>query len=384
MLHRTTAVVIGRFQLPHRAHLRLIQAALDTADQVVIVIGSAWRSRNPKNPFVFEERRAMLLSMLSPAQRARVRFTGVRDVYDEARWVAMVRARVQAFCAPGEPVTLVGHRKDASSDYLRRFPGWACTDAGSVPDLDSTALRAMLFGSNQPLADRLEDLARHVHEGVLQYLSAWAAASGCFSERADEHRANAAYQRKYPGPVYQTGDAIVEAAGHFLLIERGGALGHGTVAFPGGHQEPGESGLDTALRELDEETTLGVPRAVLQAALVGTRSFGDPGRSPRGRIVTTACHFRLTGLTAATLPVVYGRDDAKNKPALWVTRDGLEALMHRFFDDHDALAEFAAGPLQPLVERQALASAGEGAPGAPLHAPHGPQSRVPNSDLGEP
>ncbi|WP_326542214.1 adenylyltransferase/cytidyltransferase family protein [Pseudorhodoferax sp.] len=373
MLHRTTAAVIGRFQLPHLAHLRLLQAALGLADQVVIVIGSAWRSRNPKNPFVFEERRAMLLAMLTPAQRARVHVVGVRDVHDAARWVAMVRARVQAFCAPGEPVTLVGHRKDASSGYLRYFAGWAGVDAGSVPDLDSTALRALLFGSGRPLEDRLQELAPHVHGAVLQYLAGWAVQSGHFAERVDEHRANAAYQRRYPGPLYRTGDAIVEAAGHFLVIERGGALGRGTCAFPGGHQEAGESGLETALRELDEETTLGVPRERLLAALVGTRTFDAPDRSPRGRIVTTACHFRLAGFTPATLPAVHGRDDAKNQPALWLDQGGLEAVMHRFFDDHDALAEFAAGPLQPLVERQAMAAA----------AAHGPQSRVPTRP-GEP
>lgn len=352
---RTTAAVIGRFQLPHLAHLRLIQAAFDLADQVVIVIGSAWRSRNPKNPFVWEERRDMLLGMLTADQRSRVRFTGVRDVYDDARWVQMVRERVERFCAPGEPVTLVGFAKDHTSYYLQRFPEWAYVDAGSVVTADSTALRALYFGAHGRAAGEvLAEMAPVVHESVREYLAGWPQ-MGHYEARAAEHMANEAYKVTYPGPVYETGDAIIEAAGHFLLIERGGKLGNGTYAFPGGHQDPGESGLDTAVRELAEETTLGVSREQLLASLVGTRRFDAPGRSPRGQIETTACHFRLEGFTPGTLPLVHGRDDAKSKPALWVDRKGLEALIHLLFDDHDCIAEFAAGPLQPLVELQALA-----------------------------
>lgn len=355
---RTNAVVIGRFQLPHLAHLRLIQAAFDLADQVVIVIGSAWRSRNPKNPFLWEERRDMLLGMLTSEQQRRVRFAGVRDVNDDARWVGLVRERVASFCKSDAPITLVGYQKDASSHYLRRFPGWSYVDAGSVATLDSTALRALYFGGTERSTEEvLDDMASVVHERVRAYLAAWAR-SPAFQHRVAEHRANEAYKVKYPGPVYQTGDAIIEAAGHFLLIERGGELGNGTYAFPGGHQEPGESGLDTAVRELAEETTLGVSHKALLDALVGTRRFDAPGRSPRGKIETTACHFRLDGYTRDTLPVVYGRDDAKAKPALWVDRAGLEALMHNMFDDHDCIAEFAAGPLHPLVERHARAMGG--------------------------
>lgn len=353
---RSTAVVIGRFQLPHLAHLHLIQSAFDVAGQVVIVIGSAWRSRNPKNPFVFEERRDMILSMLTAEQRTRVRFAGVRDVNDDARWVDMVRERVARCCAPDEAITLVGHNKDASSYYLQRFPGWAYADGGSVLAVDSTALREMWFGGGYSVEASLDALAPYTHDGVRQYLQGWSASSGRFEGRVAEHRANEAYKLKYPGPVYQTGDAIIEAADHYLLIERGGALGLGTYAFPGGHQDPGETGLDTAVRELAEETTLGLSSEQLVAALVGTRKFDAPGRSPRGRIETTACHFKLDDFTRETLPVVYGRDDAKAKPALWVDRAGLERCMSAMFDDHDLLAEMAAGHLQPQAEREAMAA----------------------------
>lgn len=44
------SAVIGRWQLPHLAHHDLIQKAFETAERVVIVIGSAFRSLTPRNP----------------------------------------------------------------------------------------------------------------------------------------------------------------------------------------------------------------------------------------------------------------------------------------------------------------------------------------------
>ena len=46
-----TAIYIGRFEPVHSGHMALLQRALDSAPQVIVVIGSAWQARSPKNPF---------------------------------------------------------------------------------------------------------------------------------------------------------------------------------------------------------------------------------------------------------------------------------------------------------------------------------------------
>ncbi len=79
------AVVIGRWQLPHLGHKPLLDAALATGRQVVVVIGSSFRARNATTPFTWEERKAMLSSMLSDEQLARVSFVPVRDYFDDER-----------------------------------------------------------------------------------------------------------------------------------------------------------------------------------------------------------------------------------------------------------------------------------------------------------
>ena len=59
-----TAVVIGRFEPAHNAHIRLIKEARSRAHQVIVIIGSSFLPRTYKNPFTFAERKAMLESSL--------------------------------------------------------------------------------------------------------------------------------------------------------------------------------------------------------------------------------------------------------------------------------------------------------------------------------
>lgn len=352
------AACIFRGEPPHMMHLHVVLEALKVAERVVIVLGSSWRSRNPKNPFVFRERAEMILRMLTLEQCDRVTFVGVRDVYDDARWVAMVRAKVEAFATPGLPVALVGFEKDATSYYLQRFPAWQFIDAGSHMAVNSTELRAMLFGGTA-IGHALTAMKASTHPAVLAYLAEWARTAE-YARRCAEHQANEGYRVKYPEERYYTGDAIIEAAGHFLMIERDGALGKDTHAWTGGHQEGDESGLDIALRENGKEVTAPWTVDDLRSALVAQHVFDAPGRSPRGRIITTACHFKLPGYTKETLPVMYGRDDAKPKRANWFTRQEFADIMHDCFDDHDVIGEHFMGPLTPTVEgieEQLVASA---------------------------
>lgn len=69
-----------------------------------------------------------------------------------------------------------------------------------------------------------------------------------------------------------------------LLVERGKAPYLGQLALPGGHLRGKETLDDAALRELKEET--GVEGAHLH--LEQLRTYSDPERDPRGRVITTA------------------------------------------------------------------------------------------------
>ena len=114
-------VLIGRFQPFHDAHLGLVRRALERSRRVLVVIGSAGAARRPDTaPFTAEERQAMIEACLDEGERARVRFSAVRDLADDTLWNAMVeeeaRAALQVDGADAAArVALFGCLKDSSS-----------------------------------------------------------------------------------------------------------------------------------------------------------------------------------------------------------------------------------------------------------------------------
>lgn len=71
---------------------------------------------------------------------------------------------------------------------------------------------------------------------------------------------------------------------HVLVIQRKYDPFAGAWALPGGHVDPGESAVDAAVRELEEETGIEVDAA----DLLHLGCWDAPGRDPRGRYATDA------------------------------------------------------------------------------------------------
>jgi len=60
----TTGIFIGRFQPFHKGHLATVKFALGKVDELVIVVGSAQKSHEPRNPFTAGERIRMIKETL--------------------------------------------------------------------------------------------------------------------------------------------------------------------------------------------------------------------------------------------------------------------------------------------------------------------------------
>jgi len=87
----------------------------------------------------------------------------------------------------------------------------------------------------------------------------------------------------YPHPAL-TADVVLFAIGEgalwVLLIQRDKPPFEGDWAFPGGFVNVGEAPRDAAHRELEEETH------IQDVVLEQLRTFGNPGRDPRGHVVS--------------------------------------------------------------------------------------------------
>lgn len=349
-----TAVLIGRFQPVHSGHLALLHAALAQARQVVVVVGSAFQARTPKNPFTWPERAALLRACLPEDVQARLHVLPMRDFYDEPRWAQAVQAAVHTVAAAqtAQPrIALVGHFKDASSNYLEAFPEWPLIRLERQGQIDATAVRDAWLGTpstatatqrNAALAPFAAQLPAPVHQWLHDF-----AQSTHYPALQHEWRTLRAYRQAwatapYP-PVFVTVDAVLRCQGQVLLVRRAHAPGAGLWALPGGFLEPHDTLWQSCLRELAEETHLALSEASLAAALRQVRVFDHPQRSQRGRTITHVHYFDLDG---PSLPAVRGGDDAAH--ASWVPWNHLPALEEAFFEDHFHILSLAPPGAQCL------------------------------------
>lgn len=142
------------------------------------------------------------------------------------------------------------------------------------------------------------------------------------------------YTYDYPRPAVTTDCVIFGYDGKelkVLLIERGIEPFKGCWAFPGGFLNMDEDALAGARRELKEETGLE------DAFIEQFHTFSEPGRDPRGRVITIA-HYALVKIQE-----VEGGDDAAQ--ARWFPIEEVPPLAF----DHDRILRMAMSRLKERI-----------------------------------
>ena len=353
-------VFIGRFQPFHDGHKRVVDRALTMSKKVLILIGSANVARSIRNPWTFEERKEMIqLSYLQEHALSdmgkRIAISPLNDImYNDDQWIAQVQhyatqevlhnlegntRNVHNHGLQDAKIGLIGCQKDHTSYYLKLFPTWADESVEFLDPINATDLRNLYFGfGGAQSADIhtqipksvqywLEDFKNHEHE--------------VYDDLLREHEFVTGYKQsvaKYPR-IEHTVDSVVVQSGHILLIRRRAAPGKGKWALPGGFVNIDEKLLDAAIRELREETKLKVPEPVIRGSIVKDKTYDEPTRSDRARIITQAFLIRLPNQT--NLPPVRGADDADK--AKWVPLADLDPKM--LFEDHYFIIQDMIGEL---------------------------------------
>lgn len=347
---RDALVFIGRFQPFHNGHKAVIEAALEKAEQVVVVVGSSFAARNIRNPFTFEERKAMIEACFTEPQHltyegaqgrtkaSRIKVVPVSDYpYDDNKWVNAIQKIVDETVPLAKDVGLIGHSKDSTSYYLEIFPRWRNhVEVGDVDGINATDIRKMLFGDTilekRDIQNFIEKvMPTQAWQSMDRAVVLGGADGKYWNVLAKEYKMVKKYKEAWKSapfpPTFMTVDAVVVQSGHLLLVKRGDMPGKGLWALPGGFLNQDETMLDGAIRELKEETRIKVPVPVLKGSIKSTKTFDAPNRSSRGRTITQAFFIDLG---FGDLPKVKGSDDAEE--AFWVPFN--QVKQEKLFEDH--------------------------------------------------
>lgn len=279
------AVVIGRFQPIHYGHQYNIDKALSVAENVLILVGSAYNSRSIKNPFTFEERKQMIEELYN---QDNVYIEPIGDfLYEENQWITEVQDIVSNYAK--NDIAIIGHYYNESSYYLNMFPNWNFIDTGEWPSSIETT-----FLNNFTDLYIDEDMERLV--GLLPY-------SSCkfleYFKNLDEYKF--LENEKYLGIINSLTElaisvhAVVIQSGHILLLKREMHPGKDLWTLPGTFLDINNNQTlkDTIITELREKNKLKVPVPVLNGSIIKSKLFDSPDRGLFNRYISQVFYIQL-------------------------------------------------------------------------------------------
>ena len=370
MKKRQVGILIGRMQPPHIGHLKLIKSMIDDCDEVVILLGSSQSSRDTKNPFTWDERCYMILASLESffgissfkqhntgkddnvksfydnnKELCDISFAPIKDYpYSDNRWQYGVQNIIDRLVdTDAEEVVLYGNNKDDSSYYLELFPRWERKEIPFTSHNDEK-LSSTLIRDTFVLSKDSCSVSHNILSTQCQlYINAWRN-NDSGKRLIKEYEWILKYRAKYEGipygVIFQTVDCVVTWRGLVLLGKRKGQCGNGLWALPGGYVNNMEKIKDAAIRELTEEaqpkvfiTSKAGKRVRLKfqdSWIESQKTFDHPGRSQRGRIITTAFHVKIPD----TFEVLHEAADDLQKTQWFEISEALTQMDYDLFEDH--------------------------------------------------
>lgn len=328
-------VFICRIQPLHNAHLEIIKRATDLCKTLVVIIGSANQPRTYKNPFTSREREAMVWDAVSGLDISDCKIEVRHNpdtINDDNAWGQRIIKIVSEFYdferPTNENIGLIGHIKDNSSFYLKMFPLWELESVELIEPLNATNIRDLYFRDDVNMKfiqgvvppSTFDILNHFLDTDEYQYV---------LGQKKEIERYKTPYKSLPYKPVFVTVDALVRCESHILMVKRGGKLGYGLWALPGGFFDADDKSIEDAmLRELREETGIDVNEYTLRNNIEESRVFDARDRSERGRTISHAYYIDLYNWGG--LPEVGASDDALE--AKWIHVDNIKS--NECFEDH--------------------------------------------------
>lgn len=331
MTKKPFGVFICRCSPFHNGHASVIQAALEKVERLIIVIGSANQPRTIKNPWDTEERIQMISEALKPIEAD---FVALSDrPYANTIWLSDLQYKVGEITnyADDKDIGLIVCKTDITSNYLDEIPQWEALCFNIKAPIHATQIRERYFTYDKAYKEFL-------HPNVIAYLEEFRKTDD-FKLLKEEFDFITDYKGQWLGapfsPLFVCSDVVCVRSGHVLLVRRKHSPGKGLWALPGGHLAQQEFIIDGAIRELKEETSIGLSTAELKKAITENKVFDAPSRSLRGRTIS---HAFLCNLGSGKLDRVQPADDAAE--CKWVSVDEALSMEEVMFEDHYSILRF--------------------------------------------
>ena len=253
--------------------------------------------------------------------------------YAETIWLSDLQYKVAQATgfAEDSDIALVACKTDSSSAYLDEIVQWEALRFNLSVPVHATQIREKYFTYDVGYKEFLAP-------AVVDHLEAFRKTDD-FKTLKDEFDFISDYKAEWVGaphiPVFVCTDVVCIRSGHVLLVRRKHSPGKGLWAFPGGFLGQNELVIDSAIRELKEETSIALTKSELKKAITESRVFDSVGRSLRGRTIS---HAYCINLGSGKLDRIRANDDAID--TRWFPVDEALSMEEEMFEDHHAILQF--------------------------------------------
>lgn len=327
-----TALWIGRYQTFHNGHVDGAKQIQESGiEKLIIGIGSAEQKNTLKNPFTFDERKNMVQLALEDELDIPFEIFPIPDTNSDEQWTQYILDNIPKNNSSSEQKPIsngwqdkVIEKKDSGFDivYSGNPHVKNCFKNYNTQSLDENRIPLSASTLREKIG-KDENIIGHVPEKVIQYLSQIDA-----TQRLKNLMPN-------PRNPFPTADGIVELeGGKIVLIERENPP-YGW-ALPGGFMEYGDSGKQTAIKEVKEETGLEFE----VEKFLG--EYSDSNRDPRQHNLSLVYVGKGSGILQAN-------DDAKDS---MIVTPYQAMKMDLAFDHKEIIKDYVNSSIQTKLQYQ--------------------------------
>jgi bifunctional NMN adenylyltransferase/nudix hydrolase len=135
-------------------------------------------------------------------------------------------------------------------------------------------------------------------------------------------------------PTFITTDAVVYHKGYVLVVKRKGSVGKGLYCLPGGFLSQMDTIKTGIVNNLKKDTNIQVHENILKSNIRNIKTYDDPIRSLRGRIITHAGLIELDDVTSLKGFPKVRKTKSQKEHAGWFSLFEIEEMRNMFFEDH--------------------------------------------------